>query len=603
MLEYAPESRISASEALCKLNQVDMPVSDTSQHERLASIVDELFAEIEDGKMSIEDIMSNVRVREITDDVEFLFQSVTQFGTDSIVTNDRLYIRKSPIRNVLMLAMDDLFSAKYFKNKILLQLSKKNNGWILLVDLYNVDRFQRIFKSFGHIDINQFTDVVSNCTLIQVSDDGSQIKKLETKNIALEIASRIDHYFSEYVYAFMRIIHERERKSGVGISLDDMFKFPRFGDINVNSVPREEIITAIQSKCTFVRLVQHEGTNYIKRIRPYTMRETRTANNLDFHFGQRYERNAFSVMSYNVLAEYLAQDEMYDYVNSKVKKWSKRRNFICSQIQYYRPAIVCLQEVQSNSTGTENHYSEILTKLEDAYVGTYKRKTSTKNVDTGVATFIRNDSELIVLKTFTIEFGKLLLKHCTGYSSNLFRQGFSQVAQIHHLVHKGNGDQLLLCNVHLCNGGSTAHIQLHQVQILLNQIQEYMTKNSIQKVIICGDFNSTPSSLVYELLSTGTLCNESLKLLETLCCNFSMKQKVWGHTFNLHSTYSSVLGQEPDFTVYTSETHICIDYIWHFNFNTLAVLDIPKEDDISKEIALPNRKHPSDHIPLLVLLK
>ena len=194
------------------------------------------------------------------------------------------------------------------------------------------------------------------------------------------------------------------------------------------------------------------------------------------------------------------------------------------------------------------------------------------------------------------------MERCNGFSSHLFRHGFSQVALLHHLVHTPTGKQILLCNVHLCTGGNTAHIQLLQIQVCLEHIQEYMWKNTIQDLILCGDFNSTPSSLVYELISSGTLCEESLKILEILCRNFSMKKISWGHKLNLSSAYKSVLQQEPDFTICTSETHACIDYIWHSNRDVLAVLDVPCNDDVTREIALPNRKHPSDHIPLLVLL-
>jgi mRNA deadenylase 3'-5' endonuclease subunit Ccr4 len=589
--------------------------TDTVLQENIARIIDHMFIDY-DGKYSIEEILEKNEIRVLTNDPEVIIDSIKEFGRDCIVANDRTNVRKSPIRNVLMLSLDDLFSEKFFKNKVLQRMCKVHDGWLPVENLYALDRFKRTFKQFGEIDISHFTDLLQNCKGIEMNADRSAVKRKVSFDVLQKIAAAIDHYYSDYIYPFKKTIHEYERTTGIGIPLEALCNMQDIKEYIKGTIPVNDITNAIKTKCTFAKVVYHQGVYYVNRKRPYTQRQTRTTDNFDFCFGQlTLPANKFHIMTYNILADYLTNSDRYDYLNPKFTRWPKRRNFIVLQIGYYRPDILCLQDVQSpselDSTNPEDHYTDLATRLGHMYSGTYKRKISAsgavkKGLDVGVATFV-NTSTFTIVKTVSIELGKLLYDQCNGLASAwLFRAGYSQVALLHHLKGVWNEKELLVCNIHTCYGGNTAHIQLLQVQTFLDQVMKYLAKKKSQKIksyIICGDFNSTPSSMVYELLSTGQLSPTSLSLLKELCINFTMPDVKWGHNLNLTSCYRDVLLQEPELTTCTAETCSTVDYIWISGLlKPNAVLDVPSKEEATREIALPNRKHPSDHIQLSALL-
>ncbi|CBZ51479.1 Os10g0412100 protein, related [Neospora caninum Liverpool] len=65
------------------------------------------------------------------------------------------------------------------------------------------------------------------------------------------------------------------------------------------------------------------------------------------------------------------------------------------------------------------------------------------------------------------------------------------------------------------------------------------------------------------------------------------------------SAYKEVLGEEPRFTNFTRDFQGCLDYIFFDNVAVKAVLSIPDENELKREVALPNSRFPSDHVALM----
>merc|ERR1719230_2505959 len=118
-------------------------------------------------------------------------------------------------------------------------------------------------------------------------------------------------------------------------------------------------------------------------------------------------------------------------------------------------------------------------------------------------------------------------------------------------------------------------------------------------LLICGDFNSTPDSAVYELWRQGSVRadHDDLRVDPVgLLTNLSL-----GHTLRMASSYETCNGREAQYTNYTEDFKGTLDYIW-FSSDTLAVLAISQVDEesqLTQETALPSSTRPSDHISLV----
>ena len=154
-------------------------------------------------------------------------------------------------------------------------------------------------------------------------------------------------------------------------------------------------------------------------------------------------------------------------------------------------------------------------------------------------------------------------------------------------------------------------MKLEQAWELMGQVQR-VVRPMYLPVIICGDFNSEPTSAVweksgcvmcrYEFMSTGSVSMGHSDLLndpEYIIQNIGVANI--RHDFALRSSYAMVMGKEPDFTNYTDHYSGCLDYIWvSRSVVPVGVSVLPTEDEIlsSGNLKLPNPKYPSDHLAL-----
>ncbi|EER02682.1 carbon catabolite repressor protein, putative, partial [Perkinsus marinus ATCC 50983] len=121
------------------------------------------------------------------------------------------------------------------------------------------------------------------------------------------------------------------------------------------------------------------------------------------------------------------------------------------------------------------------------------------------------------------------------------------------------------------------------------------SQNGVLPVIVCGDFNSTPESAVYELLTTGRLSPSSIPddpygILPPV--------NQMHHSLPLRSIYPAVVNSEATYTNYTQKFQGTLDYIC-FTQNSLrglAVSNTYSYEELSAETALPSPTQPSDHI-------
>ncbi|CBZ52933.1 Carbon catabolite repressor protein, related [Neospora caninum Liverpool] len=191
---------------------------------------------------------------------------------------------------------------------------------------------------------------------------------------------------------------------------------------------------------------------------------------------------------------------------------------------------------------------------------------------------------------------------------------------------------LLVANTHIVANPESNDVKIWQAQTLVGMIEKYLlafrpptyldSPCLTPAVVLCGDFNSTPDSAVYQLLVTGRCDRQHTDLASDR--HGLLAELNLGHNIPLKSGYAvskalkdgldphdfyALRQSEPEFTNYTGNYTGCLDYLF-FTDTMLRVREILEPVD-SKQLfrearqlqllhqALPSPLRPSDHIPLL----
>jgi CCR4-NOT transcription complex subunit 6 len=176
------------------------------------------------------------------------------------------------------------------------------------------------------------------------------------------------------------------------------------------------------------------------------------------------------------------------------------------------------------------------------------------------------------------------------------------------LENKETLGRVLVANSHMHWDPQDADVKLVQVGMLMDELDKFATKHlkppasspngptyantSLLPTIICGDFNSTPDSGVYEFLSKSSINKDHSDFGDYLYGNYTTEGL--SHTLSLKSTYSAV--GELDITNYTPGFKGTLDYIWYTN-NTMDVMSLLggiSQEYLDKVVGFPNPHFPSE---------
>lgn len=333
------------------------------------------------------------------------------------------------------------------------------------------------------------------------------------------------------------------------------------------------------------------------------------------------DADTISVLSYNTLCDHYATPQLYGYTPSWALGWKYRSDLLSAEVMALDTDVVSLQEVDRNSFD-DFWMPQLKAK---GYDGFHSPKTRAKTMDEvdarkvdGCATFWRK-SKLRLVQRYGMEYNTLALK----------RDDFKKTADIYNRVmNKDNiavvfvfervnapPDQQLfvLANTHLHWNPAFEDVKLVQVGLLLEELERILDKyasNSTPEgskfprytdpklipMAVCGDYNSTADSGVYQLFSQNKVPADHADL----------KGKVYGkytedglkHSLQIKSSYEEI-GELP-FTNYTPNFVKAIDYIWYTTptINVAALLGPIDEEYTKHFVGFPNAHHPSDHIPI-----
>jgi len=188
--------------------------------------------------------------------------------------------------------------------------------------------------------------------------------------------------------------------------------------------------------------------------------------------------------------------------------------------------------------------------------------------------------------------------------------GKDQIAVICLLEVKETGTRVILANVHIHWDPAYRDVKLVQVALLIDEIEKvaanfarlpprpdtprapvYSDGTKIP-LIICGDFNSVPSSGVFEFLANGTVPPDHPDFMSHLYGRYTIDGL--RHRLGLKSA-NATAGEAP-LTNYTPSYQGEIDYIWYSTAN-LAVNAVLGEVDrgyLEKVVGFPNAHFPSE---------
>jgi len=285
-----------------------------------------------------------------------------------------------------------------------------------------------------------------------------------------------------------------------------------------------------------------------------------------------------------------------------------------------------MQEVQAD------HYeTHIYNALSDAgFEGVYKQKTRASmglagKVD-GCALFWRR-TKFHLVESYSIEFNELAQRQatqvlgmnprseeCMAYLNRLSKDNVAQLVVLElvqpSLASRSNREpinQVCVANTHLYSNKDFPDVKLWQTWQLLQELETFvLTRGTKLPLMISGDFNSTPETAVYDLLSRQAVHighpDINLNTSDDLSPKILPDPMSISHSFQLGSVYNTVIGEEPKATNYTVTFKGALDYIWYSaqNLRPLSAAPIPDESVLTKHgKALPSTQYSSDHIMLI----
>jgi len=334
-------------------------------------------------------------------------------------------------------------------------------------------------------------------------------------------------------------------------------------------------------------------------------------------FNAEWLSQQFKVMNWNVLADLYCTESMYPYSEKWTLSWSWRKHLILKELKSMAADIITLQEVQKDAY--DDWFRPQL--AEAGYEGIYQQKKREpifhrgRYIAEGCATFFKTTRFKRVDKHI-VDYDKLSSVELRCQESEVGHQRLSKgniaLAVILEDLHikatrssQAQGPQgghvLCVINTHILADPGYTDVKLWQAHMLLRTLETTPIKN--MPLLLCGDFNSTPESAVYELLRQGSVRSDHDDLKVDPCG--LLKRLNIGHSLSMATAYETCNGREAQYTNYTEDFKGTLDYIW-FSSETLAVLAISQVDEesqLTQETALPSSTRPSDHVSLVATFK
>ncbi|KFH40375.1 Glucose-repressible alcohol dehydrogenase transcriptional effector-like protein [Hapsidospora chrysogenum ATCC 11550] len=350
------------------------------------------------------------------------------------------------------------------------------------------------------------------------------------------------------------------------------------------------------------------------------------------------------VFSWNILCDKYATSQTYGYTPTAALNWAYRRDCILEELRERDADFLALQEVSTDAF--KEDLSPPLAHMD--YKGVHWPKSRAKTMSErdaqsvdGCAVFYKQ-SKFILLDKQLIEFAAIAINRPDMKNQHdVFNRVMPKdnIAVICFFESRLTGARIILVNAHLTWDVALADVKVIQTGILMEHVtklaekysrwpavkdkkmitvppadgsatpppqaepgpsQEYRTNTEIP-LLVCGDFNSTEDSSVYDLLTKGRVSPDHPELSNYQYGSFT--RDGIEHPFSLRDAYAHTkrTADELPFTNYTPGFTDTIDYIW-YSTNSLEVVSVlgpPDAGYLTRIPAFPYWHFPADHIQIM----
>ena len=357
----------------------------------------------------------------------------------------------------------------------------------------------------------------------------------------------------------------------------------------------------------------------------------------------------FKVLTWNVLCDKYATPQTYGYTPTAALDWKYRKECIFSELRYRDADFVCLQEISTESF--KEDFAPELAKND--YKGVQWPKSRAKTMSEkdalgvdGCAVFYKNNKYLLLDKQ-VVEFASIAINRPDMKNQHdVFNRVMPKdnIAVVCFFESRVTGARFILVNVHLTWDSALADVKVIQTGILMEQVtkmaekyarwpevkdkklvtfsasrapgdeargpapaapepapsQSYQVNTDIP-LLVCGDFNSTGDSSVFDLMSGGRVPPDHPEIGSYQYGSFT--RDGIEHPFSLRDAYAPLKGTpaQMPFTNYPPGFADVIDYLF-YSTNSLEVVELlgPPDGDYLKRVpSFPNYHFPADHIQIM----
>lgn len=323
----------------------------------------------------------------------------------------------------------------------------------------------------------------------------------------------------------------------------------------------------------------------------------------------------FTLVSYNILADCHAQRGEYKWISDEHLSVEYRHQRLMKELQFLDPDVICIQEIGPD------HYNKLLQPqlAQLGYQGAFIKRPD-DYFNEGEATFVRT-SRFTILSNELIDLSSIAKQDLDNsgideMTLQALKKSVSSpgVAVITKVKCVKTGRLLTIGNVHIMwEWFKRMDIQCVQAAATIRELVT-LAGGATQPHIVCGDFNSTPDSPVYQLTHEGYLNDSSMAKLQQLpevklddgrvCPMVNLWWRGFQHTStDLKSAYLTVTGKEPMTSKFPHDGVVRqVDYIWYSSgsLDVLGVAETAPATDI--EQGIPNAIYPSDHVSTKAVL-
>lgn len=261
-------------------------------------------------------------------------------------------------------------------------------------------------------------------------------------------------------------------------------------------------------------------------------------------FSCKSEKEIYNIMTYNI---------RYDNPNDGENNWSKRKEFLSSQISFFKPDVFGIQEGLSHQI---NYLDSVF--VDYKYIGVGRDDGKLKGEFSAI---FYNSQKFKVIENNTFWLSETPNKISVGWDASMER-----ICTFGLFQNIKTTQQFYVFNTHFDHIGTEA--RLKSAELILKKIEELNQKKL--PVILTGDFNLTPETAPIHIISK--ILNDSKKVSQLT-------------PFGPIGTFNGFKFNEP--------VNDRIDYI----FTSKNNISVEKYAVLSDSKAC---KYPSDHLPVFI---